>query len=274
METYFIFSDESGEYKREKSEEFLKKNPFYIRAAFIINSSDWKSLNSDLNNIKKNHNIPSEIDLKWSDLWLLKRNKVPKNREFLKNFNYQQVFSYIENSLKTFSNIPYKKIVFTVTDNRTVGKVNEPKMLEMHIQNIIQRFQRDLEEDTENLALVFVDSLDQQKEKKLKDATYKLLTSGDFFVKYTCIKNSINFEYSHHCVGIQLADLIAGIFISHLKSFEFKGYKISTNFFNKYIFQNIRERNGLTIGNGVIDVPRRNDLREKLKQYFFDEVPF
>ena len=48
MSTYFAFSDECGDYVQHISKRQLKIHPFYIRATLLINSDEWKKLNTGL----------------------------------------------------------------------------------------------------------------------------------------------------------------------------------------------------------------------------------
>jgi len=239
----------------------------------MIKTSEWKILNSESLKAKKEAKLPIDKEIKWSDLWLIRKGLKSKNRTFLNNYKYDDLLNYFEAILNIFNSLSYRLIVFTVADNRSVGKVGEHQMLKLHIQNILQRIQKELEVDKNNLGIVFIDSMGPQKDKVLKNMCHSLLNSGDFFISYNNLKNGINVEYSHHCLGIQLADLSAGIFFSFLKSFKRQGYDTSVDFFYKYIEQNIRKYNGEIFGYGIVDVPNRAEFRQRLKEWYYD-IPF
>lgn len=66
MSIYFAFSDESGGYEKNRNEKYIKSNPYYNRATFLILASDWKKLNTKFRKIKEKFHLPLEKEIKWS----------------------------------------------------------------------------------------------------------------------------------------------------------------------------------------------------------------
>ena len=73
MSTYFGFSDECGDYLQGINEKQLKTHPFYIRSTLLINSSEWKKLNSLFQHLKTTYELPKHKEVKWSYLWQIGR---------------------------------------------------------------------------------------------------------------------------------------------------------------------------------------------------------
>ena len=74
-------------------------------------------------------------------------------------------------------------------------------------------------------------------------------------------------EFSHHSIGIQLADFIAGAFNGFLR-----GYETSKDIMKCCIFPKLRRNpeNSEIIGWGVIDVPTNPEFRKFLKKKLDD----
>jgi hypothetical protein len=67
MSILFEFSDESGDYKQDRTEKFNQKTPYYVRATLLLNASDWKELYNRFHYVKKKYKLPSK-EIKWSYL--------------------------------------------------------------------------------------------------------------------------------------------------------------------------------------------------------------
>ena len=116
----------------------------------------------------------------------------------------------------------------------------------------------------DNLAVLFIDPVNSEKDEKFRDLYYSLVNEGDF-IKYSHVKDSLNIENSHHSVGIQIADFISGIFNSILKRDEEHKYEFATRLFCKYILPNIRKYRGSKYGAGIIEIPGNPKIRELYK---------
>lgn len=55
MSVFFAFSDESGKYKKERTDKFISKNPFYCRSAVLLEAQDWIQLKDEFHRLKKKH---------------------------------------------------------------------------------------------------------------------------------------------------------------------------------------------------------------------------
>lgn len=276
MSIYFIFCDEYGKYQKEKTEKYLKSHPYYIRATLIINASEWKKLNSDFIDLKKNYNLPIEKELKWSYLWTLrsyKKNnkKIPEKDDikYFEHFDYHVLIDFVTDSLNLLKQLNYSKIICTITNNKKVNNICEVNILKMHLQEIMQRIEMELQNDSNNLGVFFIDPISKEKNALLKNIYFDLFQNGDFIKNYSHIKDGLNIEYSHQSVGIQITDYIAGAFGSFIKSFDSNNYEKGVNMFLNSIHPLLRKSdNGNIWGYGIREVPSNIDFRNYLKSNF------
>ena len=47
MPVFFAFSDESGKYKKERTDKFILKNPYYCRSVVLLEAGDWIKLKDE-----------------------------------------------------------------------------------------------------------------------------------------------------------------------------------------------------------------------------------
>ena len=267
---YFAFSDECGSYKKAPQEKFTEAHPFYIRATFLMNGSDWKPLNSKFNTLKENLlKLHSKQEIKWSYLWSLKKKKEKSepisssaDYYFLKDIPFNTLLEFIKRSIGLLAELNYCKIILSVTRNQKCYNYKESVMMKFHLQGHLQRIEMEIQNSAQNLAVIFFDPVNKTQDKLLSEAYFDLFKNGDFIKNYSHVKDSINFELSHHSVGIQLADYLAGCFSHFLK-----GYLSGRSIFIQNILPLIRraEPNGDLLGYGIIEVPKNEKIRFWIK---------
>lgn len=118
--TYFCFSNECDCYKPHMMGKPLKVHPFYIRSTLIMNSNEWKVLNTNFKSLKAKYNIP----IKWTHIWSLRnlqtnKKPVPEKADFklLESFDYRVLIEFIEESLNLVNVLKEKKIILIYTKN-------------------------------------------------------------------------------------------------------------------------------------------------------------
>jgi len=264
---YFVFSDEAGCYRKEKSNRFLTSHPYFIRVSLIMNYVDWMLLKDKYTQIRKSYNIPDDKEIKWSYLWSIRKNREKffndnKNVGFLNNFSENDLINYIENCLMLLDESSYCKLIYTVTINKSCPKIDCLEMYKMHLQDAMQRIEMDIQNNIFNLAILFLDSMSNNLNKALRDSYNKIYLSGDFIRAYAHIKDSISFELSHHSFGIQLADYCVGIFNGALKE-----YPKSIEIFKNLLWKHVRKcSDGNYLGFGIIEVPKNPNTRNYLSK--------
>jgi len=273
--TYFCFSDESGDFYTDMSDKSIKRHPYYIRSSLIINSQEWSILNSEMLKLKELYSFKSTDEIKWSYLHSIKiaetngAKNSKKNKFDFFDCSFKKCLEFVEESLDLLNKLEYKTIVLSFTDNITYRKWRAENILKQHLRAHMQRVEMGIQGKDDHLAVLFCDPICEDKNKMLQDEYYYFYNKDRFINKYKPIKDSLNFENSHQSVGIQLADLIAGSFNSFLKS-DNNNYNDGKNIFKKYVFPHLREINGQIIGMGIVDIPKnegyRKCIQEKLEE--------
>ena len=267
MTIYFGFSDENGDYQILRSNRFKSAHPYYVRSTMLINASDWKSLETAYREIKSKYNLPLNKEVKWSYLRsIYKYRKNGKNiseREpfyFLREFPTDEHKRFLLESLGILCSLETCKLIFTVTCNTRCPRIDEKRLIKMHIQEAMQRIEMEIQHKKDNLCVLFVDPVSNRKDRVLRDAYSELYQNGDIIERYGHIKDSLNIEHSHHSVGIQMSDFLAGSFVSALKGYDF-GTQIYSDIVSKLVRRNSDGRVG---GYGIREVPGNKQFREEL----------
>lgn len=230
MEAYFAFTDESGEYKKDRKENFKKAHPFYVRATIIISLQDFIKLECEMNKIKKDFGLECTTEIKWSHYG----NALKKNAHASHSLSILQLEDYYVKVLSLLCRFESVSVYYTITDNYAIGKVDEILLTKMHIQNALQRVQMIMKKK-KGFAILIADDLNN-KTKILKKAIYEITTDGDY-VKYTQLKKGLYIDFSDQCSGLQMADICVGPFTTSLKYKKAQcGDKHKYEFGNKLFF--------------------------------------
>lgn len=280
MAIYFVFTDEYGSYQCKKTEKYLRCHPYYIRTALIINADEWKTLNFEFHKLKNNYKLPKDKEIKWAYLWSIKSfqenlKTIPEDKEFkfLEKYEYSKLTSFVDESLGLLHKLNYCTIICTITDNKSVNKINANSLLKMHLQEIVQRVEMEIQSKEDNLGVIFMDPISEDKNNYLRDNYYDLFIKGDY-IRYKHIKDTINLENSHQSVGIQIADYISGAFCSFIKSFSGKNnFNAGKRMFKSHIYPYLRRhRRGEIFGFGIREVPSSTSFRKALETNFKAEM--
>jgi len=274
MPVYFGFSDETGNYEKERNDKFLKVHPYYIRALLLMNGEEYSFLEQEFKSLKTSFGLPINKEIKWAYIWPLR--KAQRNKEeilphkdyyFLKDYDYHKLLDYMDAALALLDRINYSKIYLTITDNKVAGNKFELKdCFKMHITSVLERIQMTLQNNPNNLAVIFFDPLeDKNKNNMLRNVYYYIREKGSFVQSFPNIKDSLNLEYSHQSVGIQLADYICGFTYGYIK-----GYDKSIEIFKKHIFNRIhRNSNSKCLaGYGIMEIPSDSVTRKNIINKF------
>jgi len=270
LDTFFVFGDEVGEYKEEKdrSKSFLRINPFYIRSAYLINTSDWKLLKEKEKEIRLEFKLPENREIKWSYLWAIRmhlKNKeiIPKDKPyyFLKNYELEDLKAFVVKVISILGYLDSVNIIFTITVNKNVECNTELDIVKWHIQETMQRVEMEIQ-STDSLAIFFFDESNEKTNKHIRNSYRKIYENGDFIETYSHIKDSLAFELSHHSVGLQVADYLCGSLHGSLKKYTF-----SLEVFNNYIKPKLRtDTSGNFMGFGIREVPKDWAVRKWIEE--------
>lgn len=267
MSIYFVFSDENGDYKANRNRRFLGRHPYYIRGNLIIAAQEWSSLNTALRALKRKYDIDESKEVKWAYLWSLRSMQragqaIKESEPFyhLRHLDYHQVVEFIDEALGLLEGVKYKKIFITVTHNNSPYNFSEGKLLQMHLRSMLQRIEMQIQGMPDNLAVLFLDPVNDEKCMLMREIYFNISQTGDFIEHYTHIKDSLNFECSHHSIGIQLADYVSGCFGGFMK-----GYEASQGIFKKRVYPFLRaSESGEIMGYGIVEVPTARTYRNRI----------
>lgn len=210
-EAYFAFTDECGNYEKERAESFNKSHPFYVRSTVIISLTDYLLLQQGIDEIKGSFGLAPSIEIKWAHYGsALKGNY----RSIPHSLTPEQLRDYYERAINLLCMLKSAEVYYTLTDNSSIGRIEKSNLIRMHLQNAYQRVQTTVS-SREGFAIVVADDLNNQT-KALKEAVYGLTLAGDF-VDYTNIKKGLYIDFSNQCQGLQIADICAGVFTASLK---------------------------------------------------------
>jgi len=198
MSTFFVFSDEAGEYRRDRTDKFIQINPDYCKASIIADAADWKWLRDELCDLKESMlKIAPDKEVKWSYLWSLyksRKNKTPISQDkpyyFLRNHPDALLKKYVETAIKLLCRCEFIKLIYTVTINNRdkTGNISQVEIFRMHMQDIMHRVQMEIQSEEENLCVIYFDSKGREIDEKLKEAYHTIYQQGDFIHKYTHIQ--------------------------------------------------------------------------------------
>ena len=275
-QTFFAYSDEYGSYQEQKTDKYLRAHPFYIRSVIVLDSNEWKLLDSKVRLLKRKHGLPQDGEVKWAHLWSLRRHQADgkeiRNNQplyFLKDIDYHVLIAYVDEVLAFYSGLSSSKVIFTVTDNREVGSISAERLYQMHLMNIAQRLQYDLQ-SSGSLAVLFFDSVSESVDRLLKDAWHSISSGSDYVRQYTCIKRSAYIEHSHQSPGMQVSDYVAGVIGSYIKALvsnQQTNYARGISMFDNHIRPILRSNpaNNQVTGYGALNVPTQPQFKAWLK---------
>ena len=255
-EIFFVFSDESGEYQKYPTSKYLKSHPYYIRSAYIIKAIEWSTLRGKMIRLRTEFNVERFEELKWNEPWRW------RNQRKISQDRYRELVEYFRQSLKSLSELSYCKVIYTVTNNGQFHNRDEKDIQKWHIQEIMQRVQMEIQTQA-GLAVIFLDPPSDWKKLKLFQEIYREIFLNDQFINdFKNLKDALNFEPSHHSVGIQLADYLSGCFRGFLLD-----YPESTSMFKDFIYPLIRKgKYEDPLGYGIREVPRHDGVRKEIER--------
>lgn len=268
---HFGFSDESGDFSTEMSKKTLIRHPFYLRSLVIFPATEWKFLKSEHSKLKIKYELPLDREIKWSYLWSVRIAQKQKRRikeyedfKFLEQHPYSKLIDFVDEFLSLLHKIKDSRVILTYSiNNINLGKIKEYSLLKMHFEELLPRYEMQLNNKKENLGVLFIDPINPKKNEFFRKVYHEIFNNGEFIHKYGHIKDSLNMENSHQSVGIQLSDFISGAFNAYLKSHEKKGYETGCEMFFNHVLPYVCKKENKLEGIGMREVPRNETVRKK-----------
>ena len=280
MPVFFAFSDESGKYKKERSEKFITKNPYYCRATVIVEADEWTRLQEDFALLKKDLlHMDSGQDIKWSYIWSLykhfqKGEKIPSNKPYfpLRGHSLDTLVEFIRQTLQLLSACENSRLLFTVTFNqrKRTNPVETEEIIQQHLKYALDKAENEMRKIKRSLCIFFFSPEEPRVEKYLKKAFLRI-AGKNFSRQYPHLKDSLNFELSSQSFGGQLADYCAGVFNGCLRLFP-----QSIDLFRHELWPKIIKDKNQVLGQGIKEIPanakNRTYLQNVLEEIFATEM--
>jgi hypothetical protein len=269
MPVFFAFSDESGKYKKERTDKFILKNPFYCRSVVILEAGDWIKLKDEFYHLKKDLlDIDHQQEVKWSYIWSLfkhsqKGEEVPKNKPYfyLRNHSLDLLINFIRKVLQFLSECRSCHIILTLTfnDREKTKPLEMKKIARYHISHVWDLAEKEMRKIPKSVCVFFLNREEPALERILKEVFFEIYRESPPD-KYSRIKDSLNFEYFPQSFGGQLADYCAGVFNGCCRL-----YPQSIDLFRNQIWSKIMKEKNEALGYGITEIPKNSKNRAYLK---------
>lgn len=260
MPVFFAFSDESGKYKKERTDKFISKNPYYCRSVLLLEADEWIKLQEEFNLLKKKLlNVDLQQEVKWSYIWSLykhsqKKEKIPPSKPYypLRQHSLDNLVDFIRKALQLLQESKTCRIMLTLTfnDRQKTRPVELKSVVKQHLKYALDMAEKEMEKIPQSVCVFFLSPEEPRLERLLKGAfaeIYRVFPSQ----KYFHIKDSLNFEVSAHSFGSQLADYCAGVFNGCCRL-----YPQSIDLFRHQIWPKIVKEKNEVLGCGITEIPK------------------
>jgi len=273
MAVHFVFSDEAGDYHSSPGQRFLRANPYFIRAGVVTKGEDWPMLRDNFYRLQNDSHLPTDCELKWSYICSIiahrKRGEIiPDGRPYtrFRGYSDEELLGFVRGTVSLLRRCEFCCIVYTVTDNSLVQTIAKDKLYKMHIQDLMQRTEMELQ-GVGGLAVMFLDPKDEATDSFVRSAYATIYRDGDFISTYLHITDSLSFVLSNQSFGIRFADYVAGIFNNFMR-----GFRESTELFKNQVWPLVRKNPiGNPLGWGICDVPKSSSMRDRIRQRLADD---
>jgi len=270
MSIFFAFSDESGKYKKERTDKFISKNPFYCRSTVLLEARDWIQLKDEFNSLKKRMlQTDPEQEVKWSYIWSLfkhfqKKEDIPKKKPYfsLRNHSLDRLVEFIRRTLQLLYECPSCRVILTLTFNerKKTKPVEIKEILKLHMSHILSVIEEEMNKIPECVCVVFLNREEPALERRLKEALTEIYRK-DHPSRFPHIKDSLDFEYFTQSFGSQLADYYAGVFNGCCRL-----YPQSIDLFRHQVWPKIVKKKDEVLGYGITEIPEVAQNRASLKE--------
>lgn len=246
-----LFLDESGTAPAPKG---VDNNPYFVLGGVIIPENYWKPLQRFLNSLKSEYRIIGEV--KWRYFFPHHSSK----KRHLSHLSLEQINEVRLRLFKAISEYPDLRIIAAVVNTKEYYEVNPDNnaedMYHDAFSEVCTRFQYYLQDisrwnDTLTYGMVVIDARNSPENKQLEEFHYNLLTNTNS--KTTRFNNLIEGVFiaaSHHSVGVQFADLVAGAVYRKISKGDSSFYDI--------IKRKVRTGAHGVNGYGIISLPKNS----------------
>jgi hypothetical protein len=269
MPVFFVFSDESGKYKKERTEKFIAKNPFYCRSAVFIEAQDWLRLRDKFLALKKEWlGLEPWQSVKWSYIWSLFKHRqkgetVPSQKPYysLRKHSLDYLIAFVRQALQLLFESESSRILLTMTFNERekTKPVEKNQLIQMHLEQALKMAEKEMRKRKESICVFFFNPEEPPVERDLKESFHEILNQASL-VKFGHIKDSLAFEALPQSFGGQVADYCAGIFYGCLRF-----YPQSIDLFRHQVWPKIIKEKDNPLGWGITEIPKNQKNRAYLE---------
>jgi hypothetical protein len=250
------------------------KEPLFVLGGVVIPEKSWLQCKDFLTKIKKDNKINGEI--KWKYVFNIKDPKGTMSHLSLESRLDKVIKPILEfvrdNNLQIFTTLTHiSDLKQKFVESSKIEELSplfrqefERYYYSKNYENIVQRFQyylQDLEFD--NRGIVICDSRNSREDEYLRDIHKNMLdgVTGKKTIIYKNLIEHVLIAPSHLSIGIQFADVIAGIIYNRLRKNE------KTNYLCQIISGNFNKQRGekTSEGRGVVKIPADSNFWEKDK---------
>lgn len=246
-----LFLDESG---TAPSRNAVERNPYFVLGGLIVPEAQWKSLQRDLRRLKAEYHVDGEVKWRYFIPHPLSHKVTPLSHLDIPQLDElrMRLFNVIA-SYKSF------RVLAAVVDTKSYYEKHPGRdaedMYHDAFEAVCARFQyylQDMQRATTGspfYGMVVIDERNNQQNKQLDNFHFDLLNNHDSRrADYNNLVEGLFIAASHHSVGVQFADLVAGAVYRKVSKGDSSFYDV--------IRGNIRCRsNGDVNGYGIVSVP-------------------
>lgn len=248
---HILFVDESG---YAPSTHKAEKVPIFVLGGVVIPEKVWPSLRDGLQQAKRRYGVSGEI--KWRYFTKTHPNGKPNS---LSHLSAEQKDALRNDLLDSIVQHKSVRIIAAVVDTVAAfetTRINSADDLYHEAYKVLsERFQYFLQ-DVEREAgvrvsgLIVCDNRNSDQDDRLKEFHQSLLQGGTFTASYKNLIEGLFIAASHHSVGTQFADLVAGAVFRTEARGDFRFTQRLEAAFR-------RSPSGNVEGYGIVRVPKR-----------------
>lgn len=218
---FFCFVDESG---TPPKPEQRGRPPYFIIAGVFVPVSQWHGIAKELQQLKDRCDLRIRGEIKWR--YFGPQNNDPKNSVSHLSTERKDAFRHLffqilkkRNSIKAVVTVAKIDICY-----RQPYINNEHDLYGYTYKPVSERFQYHLQDmsrstGAEQLGIIVADHRGRNDDQRIRQEHQKLLHSASSYISsYANLAESLFLTPSHHSVGIQFADMIAGAVGRHFNS--------------------------------------------------------
>lgn len=246
-----MFVDESG---HAPAAAKAASQPVFVLGGIIIPEDVWPKIKVDLTQLKVRYGVEGEIKWRFFAHW--KPGRKANSLSHLDGPSKEELKLALLDTIAKYRSVKVISVVVDTAQAYTKAHITNPDDLYHEAYKALsERFQyflQDLERDAgvRVNGMIVCDNRNNDQDDRLKDFHQTLLSGGRFRSTYTNLIEGLFIAASHHSVGTQFADLVAGaVYRSETQNDERYSGRISSA---------VRRSNrGAVEGYGLVRIPRR-----------------